>query len=235
MRALISAITVAVVMALFGNANAAASARQARGTISGTVKYAGVPPQPQQIQITKDRDVCGLKPHYEESLVVGEDGGVSNVVVFIKDIDVSSKPETLDFVQKACQYHPHVLAFPAGSTIKIINADGILHNIHTHSTKNPPINIAQPGFEKEVTVRILKPELIKVNCDVHNWMHAWWYSMANPYFAVTNRSGHFAIRNVPPGRYTLIAWQERLGVETRKVAVNAGELSTVNFSMSRKN
>jgi Polysaccharide lyase family 4, domain II len=209
-----------------------ASTSEADGTIKGTVEYLGVVPRPEQVQITKDQEVCGLKAHYKESLIVGQGGGISNVVVFIKDLNVPSKAETLDFVQKGCQYHPHVLAFRAGSTIKIINADGILHSIHTHSIKNPPINIAQPGFEKVVTVQILKPELIKVNCDVHNWMHAWWYSMANPYFAVTNQSGHFTIRNVPPGHYTLIAWQEKLGIETRKVAVNAGGLSTVNVTMS---
>jgi Polysaccharide lyase family 4, domain II len=225
-------ITLAVVMALVGNATA--STPQAEGTISGAVKYARIPPRPEQIQITKDQGVCGLKTHYNESLMVGKNGGISNVVVFIKGIKVQPKPETVEFVQKACQYHPHVLAFPAGSTIKIINADDILHNIHTHSTINPPINIAQPGFEKVVTVRIFKPELIRVNCDVHNWMHAWWYSLANSYFAVTNQSGHFTIKNVPPGDYTLTAWQEKLGVETQKVAVNAGGVSVVNFTMSSK-
>lgn len=178
--------------------------------------------------------MCGLTPHYDQSLIVAKNGAIENAVVFIKNVKAGMKPQTLDFVQKGCQYEPHVLAFPAGSTIQIKNADGILHTIHTHSVKNPPINIAQPGFEKMVSVTIREPELIRVNCDVHNWMRAWWYSMANPYFAVTNHSGQFIIKNVPLGQYLLEAWQEKLGVESQKVVVKTGCISTVDFTMTPK-
>lgn len=58
--------------------------------------------------------------------------------------------------------------------------------------------------------------------------------MANPYFAVTNRNGQFTIRNVPPGHYSLTAWQEKLGIENQKVAVEAGGISTVEFAMKPK-
>jgi len=30
----------------------------------------------------------------------------------------------------------------------------------------------------------------------------------NPYFAITDERGHFAIEQVPPGAYTLIVWHE---------------------------
>jgi hypothetical protein len=61
------------------------------------------------------------------------------------------------FDQKGCQYVPHVAVFPAGSTVEVINSDGILRNIHTESTVNPVLDMAQPGFKKTIRVRIEKP------------------------------------------------------------------------------
>jgi plastocyanin len=210
------------------------TARADNGSITGTIKYGGAAPKPKQIDITKDKDVCGVKPHYEQDLVVGSDGGLANVVVYIADAKGEAKPETVDFDQKGCMYEPHVLAFTAGSTVKIKNDDGILHNIHTYSTANPPINIAQPKFKKVVDVTVDKPELIRVTCDAHGWMHGWWFSSANPYFAVTDDKGNFTIKDVPPGDYTVTIWQEKLGKEEQKVSVKGGAPTTLDVTMKPK-
>ena len=204
------------------------------GTISGTVKYGGAPPSPEPLEITKDRDVCGTYVVYDPSLIVASDGGIANAVVTIADISKGEpmKPEAaVKFDQKGCEYVPHVLVFPAGSTIDIVNSDGILHNIHTESKINPVIDVAQPGFKREIQVTIAKPEIIKVSCDAHNWMQGWWYAAVNPYYALTGRDGSFTIANIPPGTYTLRVWQERLGVVTQKVTVGAGATVTANFTM----
>lgn len=203
------------------------------GTITGTVDYVGVPPKPELIDITKDKSVCGKEPHYDESLVVGKDGGIANAVVFIADITkgAPAKPKTVTFDQKGCMYEPHVLAFNAGSTIRILNSDGILHNIHTYSKINRPINYAQPGFRKTMDVTIKHPELIKVTCDAHGWMEGWWYAFGNPYYARTGDKGEFTIKDVPPGSYTLAVWQEKLGRKTEKITVKAGQTTTVNFKL----
>jgi plastocyanin len=204
------------------------------GTITGIVKFDGVAPQPARLEISKDKDVCGAHPLFDQSLVVGRGGGIRNAVVTIEDIAQGEpmKPETgVPFDQNGCQYTPHVIAFPAGSTIKVINSDGILHSIHTESSINPVVDMAQPGFKKTISVTIAKPEAIKVTCDAHNWMEGWWYAVGNPYYAVTDAAGHFTIANVPPGTYALQVWQEKLGTLTRKVTVAAGRPVTVNFSM----
>src|SRR5438046_1661188 len=102
---------------------ASAASAQQTGTITGTVKYSGKAP------IT------------DQELVVGSDGGVQYAVVSIPDAKGTAKAgEAIKFDQKGCQYQPHVLAFPAGSHIQVLNSDGILHNIHTESTKNPAVN-----------------------------------------------------------------------------------------------
>jgi plastocyanin len=209
------------------------------GTITGTVKFDGAPPAPKQIEISKDKEVCGLKPHFDQELVVGKDGGVEYAVVSLKDISKGAaiKPETAKFDQKGCQYEPHVLAFPAGSTVQVVNSDGILHNIHTYSEKNPSFNMAQPKFKKVITVtpdQLKNPELIKVTCDAHGWMKGYWYVAGNPYYAVTDESGHYTIKDVPPGDYTVEVWQEKLGTSDQKVSVKPGAPATADFSLKAK-
>ena len=207
------------------------------GTISGIVRYAGTPPPLQRLAISKDRDVCGAHPIYDESLLVGADGGIANAVVTLPGIEKGApiKPERgVVFDQKGCQYLPHLIAFPAGSTIKIINSDGILHSIHTESTVNPEVDMAQPGFKRTISVTVAKPEAIKVACDAHNWMEGWWYAAANPYYAVTDAHGRFTMRNVPPGAYTIEVWQEKLGVRQQRVTVPPGGAVTVDFTLKPK-
>jgi hypothetical protein len=204
------------------------------GTIVGTLKYDGVAPQPAPLEISKDKDVCGAHPLFDQSLVVGKGGGISNAVVTIDDIARGEplKPEdAVLFDQNGCQYLPHVIAFPAGSTIKVLNSDGILHSIHTESSINPVVDMAQPDFKKTIDVTIAKPEVIKVTCDAHNWMEGWWYAVGNPYYAITDAAGHFTIANVPPGSYTLRVWQEKLGTLTHKITVVAGKPVAVDFAM----
>lgn len=205
------------------------------GTISGTVKFKGTAPAPKKLDVSKDTEVCGKTPKVDQSLVVNN-GNVEYAVVTITDIKkgkkIDTKKVTLD--QKACQYHPHVLAFPAGSTVEILNPDGILHNVHSYSKVNSPFNMAQPKFKKTLEVKIDKPETIEIKCDVHGWMHGWLVATETPYVAVTDDSGNFKLTDVPPGTYTVEVWQEKLGKNTQKVTVKAKEDAKVNFELAGK-
>ncbi|MGH7812177.1 MAG: cupredoxin domain-containing protein, partial [Candidatus Binatia bacterium] len=155
------------------------------GSISGTVKFKGTAPAPKKLDVGKDKEVCDKAPKYDQSLVV-KDGNLANAVVTITDIKsgkkMDAKKVTLD--QNGCEYKPHVLAFPAGTAVEILNPDGILHNVHSYSKVNSPFNQAQPKFKKSLEVKIDKPEVVEVKCDVHGWMHGWLVATANPYFAV---------------------------------------------------
>ncbi|MGH7907541.1 MAG: carboxypeptidase regulatory-like domain-containing protein [Candidatus Binataceae bacterium] len=207
------------------------------GAIRGIVKFDGVVPKPQLIDVTKDISVCGRKPHYDQSLVVGQGGGIANAVVAITNIQKGEPliPEkNVKFDQVECEYSPHVLAIPAGSTIQVINSDGILHNIHTYSHNQPDINMAQPGFKKTINVTVEKPDVIRVDCDAHNWMRGWWYVAGNPYYAKTGPDGRFTISNVPPGTYTLRLWQEKLGTVAKQVVVKPKTATTVDFTIGQK-
>src|SRR2546427_9820405 len=100
------------------------------GDIVGKVKYAGTAPAPAKIQVTKDQAVCGKAEHSDESLLVGPDKGVKNVVVNISDpkdgkkYRPAAKPR-LD--QNGRKLVPHVDTVPAGQEVTIGNSEGIPH------------------------------------------------------------------------------------------------------------
>ncbi len=233
MRRIIAAAAIALACAPASRAFAYQSvAVKDGGTIAGTVTYAGVAPKPERLKITRDNKVCGATPHLSQHLVVAADGGIRNAIVSIPGIEKGAPltPEKdMKFDQRGCVYTPHVLAFPAGSTVKVMNSDGIMHDLRTYSNVNPPLNLVQPGNVKSIEVKIDKPETIKVGCYMHPWMSAWWYVAGNPYYAETDARGKFVIRDVPPGTYRLRAWQEKLGEQTRTVTVAAGKTATVDF------
>ena len=205
------------------------------GSISGTIKFKGTAPAAKKLDVGKDKEVCDKSPKMDQSLVVSN-GNLVNAVVTITDIQKGKKIElkkvTLD--QKGCEYHPHVLAFPAGSSVEILNPDGILHNVHSYSKANSPFNQAQPKFKKTLDVKIEKPEAIEIKCDVHGWMHGWLVATETPYFAVTDNSGSFKLTDVPAGSYTVEVWHEKLGKSTQKVTVKAKEEAKVNFEIAGK-
>jgi plastocyanin len=205
------------------------------GSVSGTVKFKGTAPAPKKLDVSKDKEVCGKSPKVDQSLVVNN-GNLANAVVTITDIKsgkkIDAKKVTLD--QKGCEYQPHVLAFPVGTTVEILNPDGILHNVHSYSKVNSPFNLAQPKFKKTLDVKIDKPEAIEVKCDVHGWMHGWLVATESPYVAVTDNSGNFKLTDVPPGSYTVELWHEKLGKNTQKVTVKAKEDAKVNFEVAGK-
>lgn len=205
------------------------------GTISGVVKFKGAAPAPKKLEVTKDKEVCAKSAKSDPSLIVSG-GNLVNAVVSITDIKKGKKmePKKVTLDQNVCEYKPHVLAFPAGSSVDILNPDGILHNIHSYSKVNSPFNIAQPKFKKTITQKIDKPEVIKLQCDVHGWMSGWFFVAENPYFSLTDNSGSFKLTDVPPGTYNLEVWHETLGKVSQKVTVKAKEEAKVTFEMAKK-
>ncbi len=196
------------------------------GTISGIVTYAGAIPQKVKIEKTKDTAICGKTTHYNEDLLVSSRKGVANVVVSIANISEGKGMDSMgsEFVvdQIGCVFVPHVRIVPVGAECTILNSDGILHNIHTFSEKNAPVNIAQPKFKKKITQSFSEAEIFTVKCDVHNWMNGYIVVADHPYYAKTDENGSFELGDVPAGTYTVGYWHETLGKQTMEVTVGEG-------------
>jgi len=203
---------------------------QGGGTIEATVTYAGAPVV-EKLKVNKDTEKCGTEASIEK-VVIGANKGLANAVVSVPGAKGTPKAMKATVDQHGCKFVPHVTAMTPGE-LELKNSDDILHNIHTYSTANPSINKAQPKFKKVMTEKFEKPEIIKLTCDVHSWMLGWVAVMPNPFFGVTDASGNAKIENVPPGKYTVEAWHETLGKQTKEVEVKAGQATKVAIEMKK--
>jgi plastocyanin len=205
------------------------------GTIVGEVKYAGDPPAPEKIDVTKDANICGADPKVSPALVVGANKGIKDVVASLPSIQKGKalgkpdKPPVLD--QKSCEYHPYAQIIPVNTTLEITNSDDVLHNIKTSGGSKTSFNMAQPKFKRKLTYDFKNPEIVQVECNVHGWMHAIIVVEDNPYDALTDANGSFKITDVPPGKYTVKVWHSKLGEQTKEVTVGPKEEVKVAFEM----
>ena len=201
------------------------------GTISGKISYPGEAPKPQKLMVIKDVKVCAKVEHFDERLVVDEENGIKDVVVWLEKVEGGKSIDSLggEFIldQKVCAYKPHVLIVPVNTPVKILNNDKILHNIHTYCAKNKPVNLAQPRFKKTLRMTFKEPERVRVRCDVHGWMSAWIVVVEHAYYTVTDEKGEYVLDGIPPGGYTLKFWQESLGERSSEVTI--GEETDVQF------
>ena len=203
---------------------------QGGGTIEAAVTYAGAP-MVEKLKVNKDTEKCGTEAVIEK-VVVGANKGLANAVVSVPGAKGAPKAMKVTIDQHGCKFVPHVVAMTPGE-VELKNSDDILHNIHTYSTANPSINKAQPKFKKVMTEKFEKPEIIKLTCDVHSWMLGWVAVMPNPFFGVTDANGAAKIDSVPPGKYTVEAWHETLGKQTKEVEVKAGQTVKVAIEMKK--
>jgi hypothetical protein len=74
---------------------------------------------------------------------------------------------------------------------------------------------------------------ILVKCNIHPWMRGYIAVFKHPYFAVSDKNGSFDLKDLPPGTYTITAWQEKLGMKTQKITVGAGEAKTLDFTFKQ--
>ncbi len=199
-------------------------------TVSGTVKFDGTAPKAAKIDMSQD-PAC--KGGNEAENVVVDGGDLANVFVYVKDglgnrtFDVPKDPVVLD--QQGCKYHPHVLGVMTGQTVQIKNDDQTTHNIHPTPKDNREWNESQPPQTAPLEKTFAREEImLPVKCNQHPWMKMYINVVKSPFFAVTDKSGKYEIKGLPPGDYTLAFVQEKLGEQDQKVTVAPKDSKTVD-------
>ena len=240
MLAVLLVIATAVLM-LGPNVTAATN-----GKITGTVKLDGPAPHMKGIDMSKDPFCVKAhenSPAHLELVVVGKDGGLANVVLYISQGlppgTASQKPSSEPvFDQKGCMYTPHVIAMDVGQQYKVTTSDNTAHNIHPEPdpmTGNIPWNRSQPPGAQPIVQSWKAEEIaIPVKCNIHPWMQGYFVVLKTSHFAVTGEDGTFHLPNLPPGKYTVTAWQEAYGTQKQEVTVSGGESQTVDFVFESK-
>jgi hypothetical protein len=206
------------------------------GTIQGKVTFPGSPPPKRKVIPTKDKEVCGTAPREVDQILLGADKAVQEAVVYLKRVEKGKAWEkaskTPEINNLKCDFQPHVQVIAAGE-FEIVNSDPVLHNTHGFLGKVTVFNVALPNQGQRITKPLKKPGLVRVECDAHGWMLGWVYVAENPYYALTAKDGTFTIKDVPPGSYTLVGWQEYTGAVEIPVTVKAKEVMSVPIELKK--
>ncbi len=207
------------------------------GTVRGSVRLEGEIPRKLQLIVSKDAKYCGVNKSLPR-LRVGKTMGVQDAIVWLEDVSegkrMASGNKQLNLDQFKCEYKPHVLLLPYGSSLDIVNSDPILHNVHAYDEGDAGrtlFNIAQPIKGQRTTVKqtqFKKPGLYSATCDAgHPWMNAYIMVTGHPYYALTDVNGNFILENVPPGTYKLKMWHE--GVAVVKTEMENGKPKAYHY------
>ncbi len=219
-------------------------------SFKGRITLVGSPPPQAKLPVTgADASVCapGGKPVFGQTVVVGENGGIKNVIIFLTTkispdepwTHPSVKPGTpkdVVFDQKQCTFLTHVCVMQTGQTLRILNSDLVGHNTKIDNT---PINrIVASGGEVIYRPQDEWKSPTPVSCSIHPWMSAHLLVRENGYFAVTDENGDFEIPNLPAGVDLVFRiWQEKTkflsGVEIDGQAVKKGKI-TLNLPAEGK-
>jgi hypothetical protein len=223
------------------------------GTIKGRVVWDEKKlPEPKEITITKDIKALTAclkdgKLFAEEWVVNKDDRGVRWVFVWLapNPAENGAKPTPLpvhpDFKEikdkevvidvSCCWFEPHAVALRKGQTLIANNSSTVAHN---YNLNGPPEGsganiLLPPGKKRELGDLTPTRMPYQLSCNIHPWMKAWVRVFDHPYFAVTNASGKFEIKNAPAGDFRLYVWHEETGwlnkggKDGQPITIKAGE------------
>lgn len=207
------------------------------GVITGVVRFEGTAPEQSIAQLSGWSECAGQHPEGNPKAgdVLVNDGKLQNTMVYIKDglenrvFALPSIPVVLD--QKGCVFLPRVLGVQTDQPLQMLNSDPLSHNVHGLPKNSASWNFSLGVKGMSRTTSVAKAEaMIEVKCDVHPWMRSYLGVFEHPYFMLSGADGAFALKDVPPGEYTVEAWHERFGVQTQKVTLGAKESKTLEFT-----
>ena len=195
-RNLNPALSLFVCLFVFALASQAPAAEWA--SLKGRFVFDGTPPVPVEITADKDVEVCGKHKLVNEELVVSDDKGIANVVLFVRskgvtvhpDLEDGSKADPVVLDNKDCRFQPHVGFVQTGQTLTIKNSDTVGHNSNIATMKNSPSNSLVPSNgSSDVTFSRDEAIPASVTCNIHPWMKAYLVIRPNPYGGVSGADG----------------------------------------------
>ncbi|MEM8945615.1 MAG: hypothetical protein AAGD11_10570 [Planctomycetota bacterium] len=188
------------------------------GSLKGRLVFDGDAGTPEAINVNKDVEFCSKHKPVDERLTVGDDGGLSNVFVYLyvkkgKSVPVhpdmeSPSEEAAVLDNNGCRFEPHAMTVRVGQEMQIKNSDTIAHNTNAGALlSNPSFNNTVPQNEPLSKV-FEKTESYpsEFACNIHPWMKSYVLIRNNPYMAVTDSAGNFEIKNLPAGKHEFIFW-----------------------------
>ena len=171
--------------------------------------------------------------------VVGQNGeGIAQAVVFVQALPAGAslpsdkRSAVMDQVNKT--FVPGVLPIVVGTEVHFPNHDQIHHHVYSFSRTK---SFELPLYRGEEAPPVLfdKAGVVKVGCNIHDWMSSVILVLPTPYFATSDGTGRFVLRDLPPGTYSLACWHELSQVKVEEIMqqVRVDEnVAEVTFTLS---
>ena len=167
----------------------------------------------------------------------GQNPVVAETLVWLEPVagkPAAKPPAKFQMTTRGKTLIPHVLAVPLGSTVEFPNDDPISHNLFSLSSASTfDLGLYRKGAGK--SQKFTTPGLINVYCNVHPTMSAVIHVMPTPYYAFADAAGNYSIRDVPAGKYKVVAWNEQGGQTSTFVDVGAAGAANVALTLDSSN
>jgi plastocyanin len=165
---------------------------------------------------------------------------ISDLGPIVAYLDAPEEGSRLDFAvpaavpqmrQKGVRFRPSLLVVTVGQRVSLPNDDAIYHNVFSFSRRNFfDLGLYPRGETRSVVLR--HPGVVRTYCSIHESMRATILVAPSPWHAIADASGAFEITGVPPGRYRLWAWNDRLPRVVRPVRVEAGQATSLVLALA---
>ena len=183
---------------------------------------------PTDTSITPTHDLSVCRP-FSQSLVPSRDGGVGNAVVWLQGVATGRRddaPRRARLTLDGCRLEPRVQRVALTGTLLVNGRDAMLSRlrftVEGEAAPRATVLLSDVGQIVPTDAASTSPGLVQVHDDLHPWVRAYLVVAPHPFVAVTTADGQFRFDGVPPGRYTLHVWHERLGTQETKVRVERG-------------
>jgi plastocyanin len=165
----------------------------------------------------------------------GQASNADAVVYVEQGAAASTSPATSATMdQRSMRFAPHVLPIVAGSTVKFLNSDPTQHNVFSPDHEKFNLGTWPQGETKSYTFSKCArfPCSYVLLCRIHPEMEAFVVVLQNSFFAVTDAAGHYEIKNLPPGKYTVGVWHPKLKAPPKQTTLEATG-GTLDFTLAK--
>lgn len=173
------------------------------GSVTGKVRIKGTPPKAKPLDLSRDPACAKMHaktPLLSENVVVGPDGALQNVVVYISTGDADPGPPPASPVtlsQQDCRFLNHVVVLRVGQEVSMVNDDPLSHNIHVMAKTNREWNRMQLPGAPPFSYSFSSEEFIPIRCNIHPWMMSYLAVLRPTILKLPERTVRLRCRRTP--------------------------------------
>ena len=114
--------------------------------------------------------------------------------------------------------------------MEFLNDDPIFHNVFSLSGA-ATFDLGRYPRGSSKKVRLEQLGIVKVFCHIHSDMSAVILVLDNAFFTLPDAQGRYVLEGIPPGEYSVVAWHERVRPARRKVRLEGGRTTVMDFDL----